>query len=48
VQNVLLTRDDPPVVKVADFGLAKYIDSMTMLKVGEVARVVRHPLIHIV
>ena len=38
MQNVLLTKDDPPVVKVADFGLAKYIDSLTMLKVGETAR----------
>ena len=35
-QNVLLTKDDPPVVKVADFGLAKYIDSLTMLKVSKV------------
>ena len=25
-------------VKVADFGLAKYIDSLTMLKVGKIAR----------
>jgi serine/threonine/tyrosine protein kinase RAD53 len=32
-QNVLLTKDDPPIVKVADFGLAKIVDSMTMLKV---------------
>ncbi|CDO76220.1 hypothetical protein BN946_scf184894.g9 [Trametes cinnabarina] len=31
-ENVLLTADDPPVVKVADFGLAKVIDSMTMLR----------------
>ena len=38
MQNVLLTKDDPPVVKVADFGLAKYIDSLTMLKVGRIAR----------
>ena len=38
MQNVLLTKDEPPVVKVADFGLAKYIDSLTMLKVGETAR----------
>ena len=37
MQNVLLTKDDPPVVKVADFGLAKYIDSLTMLKVGNTA-----------
>ena len=32
-ENVLLTDDNPPVVKVADFGLAKVIDSMTMLRV---------------
>ena len=32
-ENVLLTADDPPIVKVADFGLAKVIDSMTMLRV---------------
>lgn len=32
-QNVLLTRDKPPNVKVADFGLAKVVDSLTMLKV---------------
>jgi ser/thr/tyr protein kinase RAD53 len=32
-QNVLLTRDDPPNVKVADFGLAKVVDSLTMLRV---------------
>jgi serine/threonine protein kinase len=32
-QNVLLTRDDPPIVKVADFGLAKAVDSLTMLRV---------------
>ncbi|KAI9067527.1 Pkinase-domain-containing protein [Trametes sanguinea] len=31
-ENVLLTADNPPVVKVADFGLAKVIDSMTMLR----------------
>ncbi|KAI0369628.1 Pkinase-domain-containing protein [Pilatotrama ljubarskyi] len=31
-ENVLLTTDEPPVVKVADFGLAKVIDSMTMLR----------------
>ena len=43
MQNVLLTRDDPPVVKVADFGLAKYIDSLTMLKVGEIARACAAP-----
>lgn len=32
-QNVLLTKDDPPLVKVADFGLAKIVDSLTMLRV---------------
>ncbi|KAJ3553328.1 hypothetical protein NM688_g3677 [Phlebia brevispora] len=31
-ENVLLTNDVPPVVKVADFGLAKAIDSLTMLR----------------
>ncbi|KAK7448870.1 hypothetical protein VKT23_013601 [Stygiomarasmius scandens] len=31
-ENVLLTKDDPPNVKVADFGLAKVNDSLTMLK----------------
>lgn len=31
-QNVLLTSDDPPMVKVADFGLAKIVDAATMLK----------------
>ncbi|KAG5342978.1 hypothetical protein C0989_005927 [Termitomyces sp. Mn162] len=30
--NVLLTKDSPPKVKVADFGLAKFVDSLTMLK----------------
>lgn len=29
---MLLTLDRPPIVKVADFGLAKVADSMTMLK----------------
>lgn len=33
-ENVLLTNDVPPVVKVADFGLAKAIDSLTMLRVS--------------
>ncbi|KAI0665869.1 kinase-like domain-containing protein [Trametes maxima] len=31
-ENVLLTNDNPPVVKVADFGLAKAIDGQTMLR----------------
>ncbi|KAF8906569.1 CAMK/RAD53 protein kinase [Gymnopilus junonius] len=31
-ENVLLTTDDPPIVKVADFGLAKVVDSLTMLR----------------
>ncbi|KAH0828081.1 kinase-like domain-containing protein [Lanmaoa asiatica] len=31
-ENVLLTSDDPPIVKVADFGLAKVVDSYTFLK----------------
>ncbi|KAI0355787.1 kinase-like protein [Trametes cingulata] len=30
-ENVLLTNDNPPVVKVADFGLAKVIDTFTEL-----------------
>lgn len=33
-ENVLLTNDTPPQVKVADFGLAKAIDSLTMLRVS--------------
>lgn len=33
-QNVLLTKDNPVKVKVADFGLAKFVDSLTMLKVS--------------
>ena len=33
IQNVLLTSDNPPNVKVADFGLAKAVDSLTMLRV---------------
>lgn len=32
-ENVLLTLDKPPVVKVADFGLAKFFDGETMLRV---------------
>ncbi|KAH9859148.1 kinase-like protein [Lenzites betulinus] len=31
-ENVLLTNDEPPIVKVADFGLAKAIDSESLLK----------------
>ncbi|KAH9485365.1 Serine/threonine-protein kinase cds1 [Psilocybe cubensis] len=31
-ENVLLTADKPPKVKVADFGLAKVVDSLTMLR----------------
>ncbi|KAI0065604.1 Pkinase-domain-containing protein [Artomyces pyxidatus] len=31
-ENVLLTREDPPTVKVADFGLAKAVSSLTKLK----------------
>ncbi|EAU91637.1 CAMK/RAD53 protein kinase [Coprinopsis cinerea okayama7 len=31
-ENVLLTKSNPPVVKVADFGLAKIVDSLTMLR----------------
>ena len=32
-ENVLLTEDRPPFVKVADFGLAKVLDSLSMLQV---------------
>jgi hypothetical protein len=32
-QNMRLTRNDPPVVKVADFGLAKATDGLTMIRV---------------
>lgn len=32
-ENVLITSDVPPKVKVADFGLAKMVDSYTMLRV---------------
>ena len=35
---MLLTRDDPPNVKVADFGLAKAIGSLTMLRVCPLRR----------
>ncbi|KAG6331844.1 hypothetical protein ID866_7247 [Astraeus odoratus] len=31
-ENVLLTSDNPPIVKVADFGLAKVVDSLTFLR----------------
>ncbi|KAF4597866.1 hypothetical protein EYR38_006258 [Pleurotus pulmonarius] len=31
-ENILLTSDRPPRVKVADFGLAKVVDSLTMLR----------------
>ncbi|KAA1472825.1 kinase-like protein [Dentipellis sp. KUC8613] len=31
-ENILLSMANPPVVKVADFGLAKAVDSMTMLR----------------
>ncbi|KAI0355789.1 kinase-like protein [Trametes cingulata] len=31
-ENVLLTQDDPPVAKVADFGLAKMVDEKTLLR----------------
>jgi serine/threonine/tyrosine protein kinase RAD53 len=33
-QNILLTNDNPPMIKVADFGLAKVVDSQTMLRVA--------------
>lgn len=31
-ENILLTKHDPPLVKVADFGLAKVVDDLTMLR----------------
>ncbi|EIW77642.1 kinase-like protein [Coniophora puteana RWD-64-598 SS2] len=31
-ENILLTSEDPPVVKVADFGLAKVVEGSTFLK----------------
>ncbi|TFY79147.1 hypothetical protein EWM64_g4868, partial [Hericium alpestre] len=31
-ENVLVTLENPPVVKIADFGLAKVVDSLTMLR----------------
>ena len=33
-ENVLLTADNPPQAKVADFGLAKMVDSVTFLRVS--------------
>lgn len=33
-ENILLTDDEPPVVKIADFGLAKAVDSMTKFMVS--------------
>ena len=32
-ENILLTNDTPPIVKIADFGLAKVVDTMTVLHV---------------
>ncbi|KAJ3514639.1 hypothetical protein NLJ89_g2260 [Agrocybe chaxingu] len=32
LSNVLLTKHRPPLIKVADFGLAKVVDSLTMLR----------------
>lgn len=32
-QNILLTPDKPPIVKIADFGLAKLVDDVTALRV---------------
>jgi hypothetical protein len=34
LQNILLTLDNPPNIKVADFGLAKCVNSQTMLRVN--------------
>lgn len=33
-ENILLTDDNPPVVKIADFGLAKAVDTLTALHVS--------------
>lgn len=35
-ENILLTDDNPPIVKIADFGLAKAVDSMTKFMVTSV------------
>lgn len=32
-ENILMTTDDPPNLKIADFGLAKAVDSVTQFKV---------------
>ena len=39
---LLITKDDPPVFKVADFGVAKAVDSLTMLRVRSLALVCSH------
>jgi serine/threonine protein kinase len=44
-ENVLLTNDDPPIAKVADFGLAKLVDEGTFLKVGHQCTTVDSTLI---
>lgn len=31
-ENILLTNSDPPICKVADFGLSKLVDDATFLK----------------
>lgn len=39
-ENILLStpeKDEDPIVKVADFGLAKAVDSYTMLRVGDIS-----------
>ena len=41
---MLLTRDNPPQVKVADFGLAKLVNNLTMAKVSAKSPPYRDPL----
>lgn len=33
LQNILVTKEDHPIAKVADFGVAKLVDGMEMLRV---------------
>ena len=35
-QNILLTNDTPPIAKVADFGLARFFDPLSVLQVCNV------------
>jgi serine/threonine/tyrosine protein kinase RAD53 len=43
-QNVLLTRDNPPQVKVADFGLAKLVNNLTIANVSAKSPLYRDPI----